>query len=51
VSIVDEWTRDLRDELRSEPSTAAEVRIGIFYTGVRLASGEVGVAFSPARGT
>ena len=47
MSIVDEWTRDLRDVLASEPSTTADVRIGIFYTGVRLASGEVGVAFSP----
>lgn len=47
MSIIDEWTGDLREVLAAEPSTAAEVRIGIFYTGVRLTSGEVGVAFSP----
>ncbi|MFN8545481.1 MAG: DUF364 domain-containing protein [Candidatus Binatia bacterium] len=46
-TIVAEWLDDLRRVLADEPAVVADVRIGVFYTAVRLASGEVGVAFTP----
>jgi uncharacterized protein (DUF4213/DUF364 family) len=41
------WLHDLREKLHGEPLTASDVRIGVFYTAVRLSSGHVGVAFTP----
>ena len=45
--IVAAWIEDLQQVLNNEPVIASEVRIGVFYTAVRLSSGHVGVAFTP----
>jgi len=41
------WLHDLQEKLHGEPMAATDVRIGVFYTAVRLSSGHVGVAFTP----
>jgi hypothetical protein len=43
-SIVAAWIDDLQQVLGNDPVMVAEVRIGVFYTAVRLSSGHVGVA-------
>jgi uncharacterized protein (DUF4213/DUF364 family) len=45
--IVTAWIEDLQQVLGNDPVTVSEVRIGVFYTAVRLSSGDVGVAFTP----
>jgi uncharacterized protein len=47
MDVVTEWIADLRNALGAEPLETAEVRIGVFYTAVRIATGDVGVAFTP----
>jgi uncharacterized protein len=41
------WRDELNNALTGDPPMATEVRIGVFYTAVRLATGDVGVAFTP----
>jgi uncharacterized protein len=45
--IVDAWLTDVRAVLRDAPAFISDVRIGVFYTAAQLASGQVGVAFTP----
>ncbi|MCS6925354.1 MAG: DUF364 domain-containing protein [Candidatus Binatia bacterium] len=45
--IVETWLADLHSLLKGEPLTVTEVRIGVFYTAVRVSSEHVGVAFTP----
>ncbi len=45
--IVAAWIEDLQQVLSNDPVIVSEVRIGVFYTAVRLSSGQVGVAFTP----
>ena len=40
------WLHDLQEKLHREPLVTTDVRIGVFYTAVRLSSGHVGVAFT-----
>ncbi len=47
MGIAEEWIADLREVLGAEAREVAEVRIGVFYTAVRLTSGRVGLAFTP----
>lgn len=46
-SLVNAWIEEVRDAVNDESLRATEVRIGVFYTAVRLASGHTGVAFTP----
>jgi uncharacterized protein len=46
MKLVAEWLSDLRSDLREEP-LISDVRMGVFYTGVEISSGDVGVAFTP----
>lgn len=41
------WQDDLTAVLGDEEPSAADVRLGVFYTAVQLTTGEVGVAFTP----
>lgn len=45
--VVEAWLEDMQCALGSEPVAISEVRIGAFYTAAQLASGHVGVAFTP----
>jgi len=45
--IVAAWIEDLQQVIGNDPVMVSEVRIGVFYTAVRLSSGHVGVAFTP----
>lgn len=45
--VVATWLADLQDLLKDEPLTVTELRIGVFYTAVRLSSEHIGVAFTP----
>jgi uncharacterized protein (DUF4213/DUF364 family) len=47
MDVIEAWLGDLRRVLDADASVVAEVRIGVFYTAARLASGETGVAFTP----
>jgi uncharacterized protein (DUF4213/DUF364 family) len=47
VQIIDTWLQEMQRVLHHESVTISEVRIGVFYTAVQLASGHVGVAFTP----
>ena len=47
MDVIEAWLGDLRRTLDGDASVVAEVRIGVFYTAARLASGETGVAFTP----
>lgn len=46
-SIVQAWISDLQEVLKNEPLTVDDIRIGVFYTAVRLSDGHVGAAFTP----
>lgn len=46
-SIVQAWISDLQEVLQNEPLTVDDIRIGVFYTAVRLSDGHMGVAFTP----
>lgn len=46
-SIVQAWISDLQEVLENEPLTVDDIRIGVFYTAVRLSDGHVGAAFTP----
>jgi uncharacterized protein (DUF4213/DUF364 family) len=46
-ALVEAWTEDLRQRIRDPHLTAEDVRVGVFYTAVRLSTGHVGVAFTP----
>src|SRR3972149_9599889 len=47
MKVIEAWRADLREVLRGEPAAVSDVRIGVFYTAVALATGETGVAFTP----
>lgn len=47
VNVVQRWLNDLRAVLVGEEPTVSDVRIGVFYTAAQLATGHVGVAFTP----
>lgn len=47
MGIVQDWSEHLHSLLAAETLVAADVRIGVFYTAVRLGTGHVGVAFTP----
>lgn len=47
MGIIHDWTEHLHSLLAAETIIAADVRIGVFYTAVRLGTGHVGVAFTP----
>jgi uncharacterized protein (DUF4213/DUF364 family) len=47
VSVVEAWLGELRRILGGERTPVSDVRIGVFYTAARLASGETAVAFTP----
>ncbi|HYW93467.1 MAG TPA: DUF364 domain-containing protein [Gammaproteobacteria bacterium] len=46
MQIVTEWLVDLHGRLDDEP-VVDDVRVGVFYTAVRLSTRQVGVAFTP----
>ena len=46
-SIVQCWIDDLKEVLKDEPLAVEDIRIGVFYTAVKLSNGHVGVAFTP----
>jgi uncharacterized protein (DUF4213/DUF364 family) len=45
--IVQNWISDLQEVLKDAPLAVEDVRMGVFYTAVKLSSGHVGVAFTP----
>ncbi len=45
-NLVQDWTEDLRRRI-PDRVVAEDVRVGVFYTAVRLSTGHVGVAFTP----
>ncbi len=45
-NLVQDWTEDLRGRIPG-PVVAEDVRVGVFYTAIRLSTGHVGVAFTP----
>lgn len=47
MGIVQDWSEHLHSLLDAETLVVADVRIGVFYTAVRLGTGHVGVAFTP----
>jgi uncharacterized protein len=46
MNLVAEWLSDLHRNLREEP-LISDLRMGVFYTGVEISPGDVGVAFTP----
>lgn len=46
MTIAEEWLSDLRTHLRGQPRVT-DVRVGVFYTAVKLSTGHVGLAFTP----
>jgi uncharacterized protein (DUF4213/DUF364 family) len=46
MNLVREWLANLRSKFNDE-LLISDVRVGVFYTGVEVSSGEVGVAFTP----
>ena len=46
MQLIEEWLSELRACLAGEPAVS-EVRVGVFYTGVGLSTGDAGVAFTP----
>ena len=46
MNLVREWLTNVRSNFNDE-LLISDVRVGVFYTGVELSSGEVGVAFTP----
>jgi uncharacterized protein len=47
MELIQAWADDLSRVLAAEPVLVSDVRIGVFYTAARLATGHVGVAFTP----
>ncbi len=47
MNIVHTWYQDLQTVLGSLPVRVEDVRVGVFYTAVRLDTGHAGVAFTP----
>ncbi|HEY6395185.1 MAG TPA: DUF364 domain-containing protein [Candidatus Binataceae bacterium] len=47
TSLVNRWTRELKQLFGSERLKIREVRIGVFYTAVQVSTGHLGVAFTP----
>lgn len=47
MTVTQAWLAELRTILAEKPFSVADVRIGVFYTAVRLSSGHAGVAFTP----
>ncbi len=47
MDIIEAWLADLGRVFEGEPLTVADVRIGVFYTGAQLSTGETGLAFTP----
>jgi|FaiFalFF_MnMetaG_3_1042247.scaffolds.fasta_scaffold05774_3 uncharacterized protein (DUF4213/DUF364 family) len=47
MQLVEAWTEALRARLKEEPIPVQDARVGVFYTAVALATGHVGVAFTP----
>jgi uncharacterized protein (DUF4213/DUF364 family) len=46
MELVTEWLSGLRDSYSEEP-LVSDVRVGVFYTAVKISTGDVGVAFTP----
>lgn len=46
MELVAEWLSELRRAHTAKP-LVSDVRVGVFYTGVAISTGEVGVAFTP----
>jgi len=47
MNVGEAWLKDLWGVLKEEPIAASDIRIGVFYTAAQLATGHVGVAFTP----
>jgi uncharacterized protein (DUF4213/DUF364 family) len=47
TDLVQAWTDEVKAAVNDERVLVTDVRIGVFYTGVRLSSGHTGVAFTP----
>lgn len=47
MNLIEQWIQDLETVLDGAELTVDDVRIGVFYTAARLASGHTGVAFTP----
>ncbi len=47
MNVVEAWLKDLWGALKEEPIAVSDIRIGVFYTAAQLATGYVGVAFTP----
>ncbi|HTY56673.1 MAG TPA: DUF364 domain-containing protein [Candidatus Binataceae bacterium] len=47
MNLLKSWITDLHRVLEGEPLAVRDVRVGVFYTAAELASGDVGVAFTP----
>ena len=47
MELAEKWAADLRGVLRGSSPLIQDVRVGVFYTAVRLSSGHVGLAFTP----
>lgn len=45
--MIEAWHDDLAQVLAGEALTVRDVRVGVFYTAAQLATGHVGVAFTP----
>ncbi len=47
MTLVADWRADLAAHLRPAPCPLADLRVGVYFTAARLASGEVGLAWTP----
>lgn len=47
MNVIEACLQDVSELLKAEPIAVNDVRIGVFYTAAQLASGHVGVAFTP----
>lgn len=47
MELLPAWQQDLRAALGARPRPVEDVRVGVFFTAVRLAGGEAGLAYTP----
>lgn len=47
MSVILDWVNDLRSVLDDQDPLVQAVEVGVFYTGIQIASGHTGVAFTP----
>lgn len=47
MGVIEAWRDDLAQVLAGEAVAVRDVRVGVFYTAAQLATGHVGVAFTP----